>query len=363
MKRPYYIFSAGRIRRQQNTLFFERGENDDSVPSPDDDAETEEEILVEPDFEAERDGKNRIQRRVVPVEDVESLYCFGEVTFNSKLISFLAQNKIVAHFFNYYGFYTSSLVPREYLISGEVIVNQTAHYSDRQKRLTLAVEMISAAVDNILNNLRYYNNRGRELGNVISRIEQERIAVETAIAIPELMAAEGRIRALYYPCWDHIINADFTFEKRSKRPPENVLNALLSFGNTLLYTTCLSEIYHTQLHPAVSFLHEPGARRFSLSLDLAEVFKPFIVDRMIFKLLNQSSLQEKHFDKRLNFCYLSEEGRKIVVQEYDERLKTTIKHRSLGRNVSYRRLIRLEAYKLIKHVMGIQPYKAFRLWW
>ena len=171
------------------------------------------------------------------------------------------------------------------------------------------------------------------------------------------------MRAAYYGAWDEIIDADFKFEQRTRRPPQNAVNALISFGNSMMYTTVLGEIYHTQLHPAISFLHEPGARRFSLSLDLAEVFKPFIVDRLIFKLLNQGRIKKKHFDEKLNFCYLTESGRKIFVQAYDERMKTTIKHRSLGRNVSYRRSIRLEAYKLVKHVTGIKPYKAFRMWW
>ncbi len=362
MKRPYYIFSAGRIRRQQNTLFFEKAESVEADSQPDG-TELDEEILVEPDFTPETDDKDRVQRRVIPVEGVESLYCFGEMTLNSKLINFLAQQHIVAHFFNYYGFYSSSLVPREYLVSGEVIVRQVEHYLDQQKRLCLAREIISAAVDNILHNLQYYQNRGCSLQNGIDVIQKEKEAIPSTSHPQELMAVEGRIRSSYFQCWDDIIDADVKFEKRTRRPPENAVNALISFGNSMLYTTVLSEIYHTQLHPAVSFLHEPGARRFSLSLDLAEVFKPFLIDRLIFKLLNQNSLQEKHFDSRLNFCYLNEEGRKIFVQAFDERLKTTIKHRSLGRNVSYRRLVRLEAYKLIKHLMGIAPYKAFRLWW
>jgi len=66
---------------------------------------------------------------------------------------------------------------------------------------------------------------------------------------------------------------------------------------------------------------------------LAEIFKPILADRLIFKLLNNRQVQEKHFRKELNFCYLEESGRKVVLQEYDERLKTTIKHRGLGRNV------------------------------
>lgn len=361
MQRPYYIFSPGRIRRQQNTLFFEKAENADQ---PEPNSETEDEFIVDSmDFEAQRNERDQVVKRVIPVEDVDSLYFFGEVTFNSKLVHLLAQQHIVAHFFNYYGFYSSSLVPREYLLSGKVIVSQVQHYLDSAKRLALAKEFVTAAAENILNNLRYYQNRGKDLQNGIDNIHKEMQTLAAAPNVEELMAAEGRIRSIYFLCWDDIIDADFPYEKRTRRPPENALNALISFGNSMLYTTTLGEIYHTQLNPTISFLHEPGERRFSLSLDLAEVFKPFLVDRLIFSLLNKGSIKKKHFDEKLNFCYLNEDGRKIFVEAYDERMKTTVKHRSLGRNVSYRRLIRLEAYKLIKHVSGIKTYNAFRLWW
>ena len=154
------------------------------------------------------------------------------------------------------------------------------------------------------------------------------------------------------------------FTKRVRRPPDNPINALISFGNSIMYASCLSEIYRTQLNPTISFLHEPGDRRFSLSLDLAEIFKPVIVDRLIFRLLNRQQLQEsKHFDDQLGGCYLNEAGRRIFHQTYDEQLKQTIEHRKLNRKVSYQRLIRLECYKLIKHLTQMEPYQAFRAWW
>jgi len=182
-------------------------------------------------------------------------------------------------------------------------------------------------------------------------------------SIQELMGYEGRMRAAYYRSFSEILNMDIDFKKRVRRPPDNMINALISFGNAMVYTTCLCEIYRTQLNPTISFLHEPGERRFSLSLDLAEIFKPLLADRTIFKLLNTRMLNEKHFDQKLNSCYLDEKGRKIFVKEFDERLKTTIFHRTLKRKVSYRRLIRLECYKLIKHLTGERQYKGFRAWW
>ena len=146
-------------------------------------------------------------------------------------------------------------------------------------------------------------------------------------------------------------------------PPDNPINALISFGNSMMYSSILTEIYHTQLNPTISFLHEPGERRFSLSLDISEIFKPIIVDRIIFSAINQRMIQAVHFDKDLNMCYLNQKGRTIFQREFDNKLNTIIKHPKLKRNVSYRRLIRLECYKLIKHILDQEKYEGLRMWW
>jgi CRISPR-associated protein Cas1 len=178
------------------------------------------------------------------------------------------------------------------------------------------------------------------------------------------MAIEGNIREEYYYAFNRIIcDDDFVYDKRSKRPPETRLNALISFGNSLLYVVVLSEIYKTHLDPRIGFLHATNFRRFTLNLDIAEVFKPVIVDRVIFQLLNKKMIGTKHFEKELGGVYLNREGRDIFVREFDAKLRTVIKHREIGRSVSYRRLIRLELYKLEKHLMGEKEYEPFVSRW
>ena len=237
------------------------------------------------------------------------------------------------------------------------------HYTSRQKRIVLAKAFIEAASFNILKNLRYYGNRGKGVDEYINTIEGFRAQIEKTEAVEELMGIEGNIRNTYYKAWPTIIDQEIAFERRVKQPPDNMTNALISYLNSMVYTTCLSEIYHTQLNPLISYLHEPGERRFSLSLDLAEVFKPILSDRTIFTILNRQQITEKDFMTEVNCCYLNEKGRKTVVKEYDERLKTMINHKKLERQVSYRYLIRLECYKLVKHLIGEQEYEGFKIWW
>lgn len=366
MRRNYYIFSSGKLIRRQNTLYFEPGE----ASEPKETDLIEEEIEVEDESistnkaeETEEREPKELPRKPIPVEDIEALYCFSELRFNTKFLNFIAQKNIILHLFNYYGYYSGSFYPREPFISGRLLVNQVECFRDNSKRIKIAQKFVSGAADNILKNLQYHNVRNKDMTTFIEMIKEMMSKIETTGDVKELMGIEGNIRSIYYKSWNLIINEQVNFEKREKRPPVNPINAMISFGNSLVYTTVLSEIYKTQLNPLISFLHEPGERRFSLSLDLAEIFKPLLSDRIIFSLLNKKQIQEKHFTRELNFCHLNEEGKKVFVKEFDEKLKTTIKHRSLKKSVSYRHLIRLECYKLIKHILGEKEYKPFKIWW
>lgn len=194
-------------------------------------------------------------------------------------------------------------------------------------------------------------------------IDNFRIKIPKSQSIQELMGYEGNIRKLYYEAWNILIDQDINFEKRVKNPPDNMINTLISFVNTLIYTKVLGEIYQTQLNPTVSYLHEPGTRRFSLSLDIAEIFKPIIGDRLIFSLLNRKQITEKSFTKELNYLHLTKEASKTIMGELDMRMQTTIKHKDLNKTVSYQYLMRLECYKIIKHLLGEKKYEPFKIWW
>ena len=206
----------------------------------------------------------------------------------------------------------------------------------------------------MIKNLQYYNRRGKDMEDIIDIIKGYAAKLRETVSVDELMGTEGMIRQTYYDAFNLILN-DFEMGNRTKQPPQNEVNALISFGNMMCYTLCLRAIHQTQLNPTISFLHTPGERRYSLALDIAEVFKPVIIDRVIFKVLNKREIQEKHFDKKLNKCLLNHSGKKIFVK--------AIKHRTLNRNVSYRHLIKLECYKLAKHLLEIEEYKPFKMYW
>jgi len=298
---------------------------------------------------------NKDGKRPIPINKIYSIYAYGSLTFSSQVVRLLAKEGVPIHFFNYYGFYAGSFYPRETLLSGDLIIKQAKHYLDHEKRIKIAKKFVEGSGRNMEKVLSYYSIEN-QIGNILGDLE-------TCSRITDIMNVEGRMRADYYTKMDQILPEGFKMEKRMKRPPKNMVNALISFGNSLLYSTVLTELYNTQLNPTISYLHEPFERRYSLALDLSEIFKPILVDRLIFYLINKRMLKEDDFERDLNYCLLNDAGRKIFIKEYNDRLKKTIKHRDLNRKVSYRRLIRLEAYKLIKHLLGTKKYTPFIIWW
>lgn len=330
MKRSLYIYNNGTLQRHDNTIRF-IDENDSA--------------------------------RDIPIESVGEIYVMSEMNFNVSLLNILAKYGITVHFFNYYSFYTGSFYPKESLVSGSLLIKQVECYVDHQKRINIAKSFIEAAADNIYRNLRYYNGRGKDVKEYMIEIDALRKNIPKCQSITEIMGYEGNIRKTYYAAWNIIIDQDIDFTKRVKNPPDNMINTLISFVNTLVYTKTLTEIYQTQLNPTISYLHEPGTRRFSLCLDISEVFKPIIADRLIFSLLNRKQITEKSFTKELNYLHLTKDASKLIMAELDNKLKTTIMHKDLNKDVSYQYLMRLECYKIIKHLLGEKQYEPFKIWW
>lgn len=303
-------------------------------------------------------------KKYFPVEEIESVFIFGEVDINKRFLEFMTEKNICVHFFNRYEYYVGTYYPREHYNSGIVILKQVEFYNDFNKRMTIARAIVEGAVLNMLVVLRYYNSRGNMLKGEIEAIERMRYNIDLCEDVNTLMALEGNIREIYYRCFNKILDDEnFTFVRRSKNPPLDRINALISFGNSLLYATTLGEIYQTQLDPRIGYLHSTNQRKFSLNLDISEIFKPIIVDRVIFSLINKKVLSEKHFEKELNGIILNDQGKKMFVSEYNQKIYSTIMHPKLNCQVSYKRLIRMEAYKLQKLFLENIEYKPFVARW
>ena len=301
---------------------------------------------------------NKKRRKSLPINKIEAVYAENDVSPSSQVIRLFGEKGIPIHFFNRHGGYIGSFLPKKKLLSGDLVVKQSEHYLDEDKRLYLAKKFVFGSVKNMVRNI-----ERRE-----AEIHKERIldvlkGLDKAKKITDVMNVEARCRDIYYSFLDISMPDEFKIIKRERRPPKNRGNALLSFGNALLYATVIGEIYHTALSPEISYLHEPFERRFSLALDIADIFKPLLVDRVILTIVNKKMLKPGDFVSDLNYALLSERGKTVFSGEFEKKLQKTIKHRGINRNVSYRRLIRLELYKLQKHLLGTEKYEPFVIWW
>lgn len=176
MDRDYYIFSSGRLKRKDNTIYYidEQG-----------------------------------NKRALPIEQTSKIHIFGEVDINTKLLNYLSHYGLMLNIYNYYGFYSGTYFPRKKNVSGYLLVNQAMHYSYNDKRIYLAKQFIDSAAHHILRNLRSYT----ETENHIKRIQIERKNILNASYITELMGAEGRMRKIYYEAFNIILKNGFEFNK------------------------------------------------------------------------------------------------------------------------------------------------------
>lgn len=332
MKKNFFLLSGGRLSRCNNTLRFVSKDEENLPP------------------------------KILPIEQISCLYSFGEIDGNSALFNFLGKKGVSMHFFDYYEHYTGSFVPKKSTVSGSLVVAQAKHYIFQKKRMYIANKFLEGAAYNILRNLKYYNVRGKDVQSIINRVEYFADNMREATTPGELMGYEGNMRHAYYEAFD-IILSDFKMGKRVKQPPNNEVNALISFLNVMCYTVCLDALYHTRLDPTIGYLHEPDDRKYALSLDLSEVFKPILVDRLIFKLLNRHILTREDFDRDSQSCYLNSIGCKKVLKAWEEQLARTIKYLRKKNSTSYRQLIKEEAYKLMRHIEKGELYKPFNAWW
>ncbi len=191
MKRSYYLFNAGRMSRKDNTLKFTPTDEDGIEGVP----------------------------RYIPVETVDNLYVFGSLDANSALYNFLGQNHISVHFFDYYEHYTGSFMAKEYLLAGKMQIEQTKAYTNKKKRIEIAQKFVDGGAFNMLKNLKYYNNRSKDVSVQVAQIESHQLNIPLTTHVDELMGLEGNIRQAYYDAFETIID-DFSMDGRSKQPPK-----------------------------------------------------------------------------------------------------------------------------------------------
>lgn len=345
-----YLTKPGQLNRKDNTLEFKFLSNDQTI---------EENHDIE---EALEDDNAVFLKYSFPVETINAIYLFSEVRINTKLLNFLAQKKIPIHIFNYYGHHSGTYYPHAVQLSGDLVIAQGQAFLDKRKRLSICTSIVEAKNHNMLSIIGYYKRRGND---ELKKHSDRLVAIQSQIPqmdSPEkIMGMEGLAARIYYDAWHFWLGDIANNFRRVYNPPDNPLNALISFLNSLLYTAMVSELYRTALYPGISYLHSPQSRRFSLALDLVEPFKPLMVDRLIFRVLRKKEINDNDFRPSSNGILLKDTARKKLITLWDEQLRETVKNVELNRSVSYRQLLRRDCYKLIKFLLEGKEFKPYKV--
>lgn len=264
--------------------------------------------------------------------------------------------------YNRYGIYLGSFYTDSQRNRMKCLVQQAVIYQNPKRRLEYAKRIDAASLHNIRCNLKYYQKQHASviLEENIKQISADICEIKRSNSVEQVLLVEARARQKYYKCFNEMIKGkEFVFIKRTKRPPQDEINALISFGNTWLYRKIAQIIYRTSVDIRISLVHSAMKRNENLNLDVADIFKPIIVDRVICTLINKRMLSAaQHFQRMDNGVFLNNEGKKIFLQELEYKIHRIITLDT--QKYSYEQVIFEEIKKLEKSFLSGQKYKPFK---
>ncbi|RAQ95523.1 hypothetical protein A4R35_08245 [Thermogemmatispora tikiterensis] len=327
--------------------------------------------------------KTALLKKRIPLLKVDEVVVMGDVTFTAAALDLLLERKIPVHFMREYGSFRGSLIPEASKNALLRIAQHQAHH-DPQQRLSLASCFVAGKLTNQRRLLqRLLSRRSPDQAHVV--LEDLARIIESVRELPAVVSAslrplatgdhrirgtpletvlglEGQGSALYYAAFPQmLLEPDiWGFPGRTKRPPTDPVNALLSYGYTILANRLTGAVQLVGFDPYIGYLHSSGYGRPALALDLMEEFRPLIVDSVVVKLVNKHMLSRDDFEELLGTYRLKKEPKKRFLTALEERFQEEITHPIFGYRVSYRRCIELQARLLAKYLTGeIAYYQPF----
>ena len=305
----------------------------------------------------------------IPVHTLSGIMCFGQVLCSPPVLGLCAERGVEVSFLTEHGRFLGRL---EGAPSGNVLLRKEQYRrSDNPGQAAdLARAMVLGKAANARTVLqRALRDHGgddglprvresaRRLGRLISEFG-------SPLTLDEVRGKEGEASHMYFAVFDDLITAqkeDFFFHERSRRPPMDNMNALLSFLYTMLAHDAASALCAAGLDPQVGFLHRDRPGRPSLALDLMEEFRPFLADRLALSLVNRRQIEGRGFKKtESGAVIMSDETRKEVIVAYQKRKQEEIEHPFLGDKMQVGLLVHMQALLLARHLRGdLEAYPPF----
>ena len=292
-------------------------------------------------------------RKSVPLNGVKHVLCMGNGSISIPLLKDMGRRGIRFTILDGGGSFLGSFEPEQDVPSGRVRIGQAALFLDKSTRMRIAREVVQAQMRSMRGLLKRYRRNGCSgLDSSLEGLERALTAAEGADSLEALMGSEGQARAFLHGSFGHI-TPGAKLERRVRRPPPDPVNCLMSFFNMLLYSTCANELAKTHLDRSISFLHSPATGRRSLSLDMAEPFRPILSDALILSAYRRGHVAESWFDLKPGICLLGEKGRIKAVEHFHARLEEDCGGRT------FRQAIHQQCLSLEREALGMARFRAF----
>lgn len=332
--------------------------------------------LTQEDFYLTKEGDNIVIKKdgnVVsrfPFRIIDGIVCFSYLGASPALIKLCTENQINLSFHTPQGRFCGRYVGST---NGNVLLRRE-HYrlADREESLEYAKRFILAKISNSRKYLLRFRRDHREKidGSLFEEVNSELTwaleSVQVADNKDSLRGIEGQAANQYFRIFNDLVLTDketFIFGGRSKRPPLDCINVLLSFGYSLLTYECQSALEAVGLDSYVGFFHTDRPGRASLALDLVEEFRSYIVDRFVFSVINKGQLTKKHFEFKENgSILLTEKGRATFIELWQKRKHVEVEHPFTEEKVKLMLLPYVQAQLLAKAIRGdIDSYPPFMI--
>ena len=292
-------------------------------------------------------------RKAIPLNGVKHVVCMGDGSISIRLLKDMGRRGIRFTVLDAGGRFLGAFEPEEETPSGRVRIGQAALFLDEAARLRIAKLIVRAQVKSMRGLLQRYRRNGTAgIDASLDGMEGALDLTREAASIEGLMGAEGQARAFLHDAFK-VISEDARLDRRVRRPPPDPVNCLMSFFNMLLYSACANELAKTHLDRSVSFLHAPGTGRRSLSIDMAENFRPVLSDALLLSIFRRGHADPSWFDRTPGVCLLSEKGRIKAT----ERFWARIEERS--GELTLRQAIHRQCLSLEREALGIGQFRPF----
>jgi len=307
----------------------------------------------------------------IPIHTLEGIVCFGQILVSPPLMGLCAERGVTISFLTHNGRFWARV---QGAVSGNVLLRRAQYRmaDDAESAATIAQAVIVAKLNNSRAVLQRHlrNNPYSQGASTVSESIAHLSELLQTLKLPQTLATirgiEGEAARRYFQVFNHLILAqkeDFVFAERSRRPPLDNMNALLSFVYTLLTHDTISALESVGLDPAVGFLHRDRPGRPGLALDLMEELRPYLADRLVLSLVNLKQVKASGFHKtETGAVSMTEDTRRQVITAYQERKREEIVHPFLKEKIEVGLLPYVQALLLARYIRGdIDGYPPF-LW-